>query len=63
VHGPGAIAFVLTVAVLTNWPAFFGFTLIVTVAEAPLASVPMVQVTLFDPLHEPWLGVEETKSI
>ena len=50
-----------TLAVLVRVPALSGWTTIVIVALAPLASPPRLQLTVVVPEHEPWLGVAETK--
>jgi hypothetical protein len=50
---------VVTVAVLLTSPPV-GRTMRLTVAFAPLAMVPRLQVTVLVPLQLPWLGVAET---
>jgi hypothetical protein len=52
----------VTLAVLVFVPALVGVTTIVTVAEAPLARLPRLQVTMLVPLQLPWLGVADTKA-
>lgn len=47
----GSASVAVTVAVFVIWPDAVGVTMIVTVADAPLASVPMLQLTGPLPLH------------
>ena len=59
----GSVSVVLIVAVLTSCPALRGLTRTVTVAFAPLASVPSSQVTFLpDCLHDPCDGFAPMKS-
>jgi hypothetical protein len=51
----------LTVAVFESGAAAVGVTTIVTVAEAPEASVPRLHVTVAVPEQEPTDGVADTK--
>lgn len=51
----------LTLAELVSVPVTVGFTVIVTVALAPLARLPRVQVTVVVPLQLPWVAEAETK--
>jgi hypothetical protein len=56
-----SISLQVTLAVFVIVPAVVGVTTIVTVALAPLDSVPMLQVTVLpDLLHVPWVEVAET---
>jgi hypothetical protein len=55
-----SVSFLVTLAVLLMVPATVGVTTIVTVALAPLARVPRVQVMVLVPLQLPWLADEET---
>ena len=51
----------LPVAVFTTWPWAVGVTTIVTNALAPFVNDPRLQLTMFVPLHDPCVGVAETK--
>src|SRR5438874_2235734 len=57
--GSGSVA--PTVAVLDRVPGWTGVTLMVTVADPPLATDPSAQLTLVVPEHDPWLAVAEVK--
>lgn len=53
----------LTVAVLLLLPAVVPLTVKVTVAEAPLFSVPSAQFTLEVPEQLPWLLLADTNTV
>jgi hypothetical protein len=61
--GTGSLVVLDTLAVLLNVPAAVGVTTIVTVALAPLATLPRLQVTVLVPLQPPWLGVADTNVV
>jgi hypothetical protein len=51
----------VTLALFVYPPGAPGITATVTVALEPTPSAPKLQVIVVVPLHEPWLGVEETQ--
>lgn len=59
--GFGSSSAAAAVAVLLIVPGAPGNTVNVTVAEAPKASTPRLQVTVETPLHVPWLGAAESR--
>ena len=58
--GLGSPSEAATEAVLIWFPAKEPVATIATLALAPLASAPRLQVTVVVPAHVPWLGVAET---
>ncbi len=55
----GSLSVAATLAVLEMVPGWTGTTFTVTVAVAPLLTVPRLQVTVAVPEQEPWLGTAE----
>ena len=55
----GSASVAVTVALFVIWPDVVGVTVIVTIADAPLANVPMLQFTGPAPLQEPWVVVAD----
>ena len=54
-------SFALTTAVLLSWPLLEGVTTIVILADEPLTRLPRPQLIVEVPLHEPCVGVADTK--
>lgn len=49
----GSASVAVTVALFVIWPETVGVTVIVTIADEPLANVPMAQLTALAPLQDP----------
>jgi len=56
---PDRVRLAVTLAVLVNWPTACGVTVILTIAAAPFATEPRLQLTVVVPLQLPWVGLAE----